>query len=228
MTDFTIDGYKASVFCCALVDYTVGSTQFTPDYISRGWTHQMLSCDEGTRTMTITVEVRAKTGAQTREYLSHLTAALKGHHKIRVGDEFVYDTILTDLDEPEVVLPNWIMQTYTFDTICLGERPQPAAITCGTLYCRSTAAKTPCIITIRPTLNIAQLGVLGIKINDLKRYDVWIVNSVAKTVTKNGDNAFESIVLKDGVDFPYLIPGENQIGLTQTVNGTIEHEPIYI
>lgn len=230
MNNMIIDGVSSSIYSAKLVTYSVGSTSFEVNTVQSASAviRRLLSSNEGTRSLNITLEVTGVTEHQAALKLSHLTAALQGRHSIRIGDGYLYDAILTAAADPEQELRNRFFITYTFDAVRQGEeRVVPFSSSCS-VYCDSTAGQTPCKFRILSNRNIPALTLFDMTVYDLKTNDVFVIDGVQKLATVNGSNAFEQLTLVNGTDFPSLIPGWNKIMMSEPADVTLSYFPIYI
>ncbi len=232
MTSITIDGKPADIYHARLVTYEVGSTQIETDTLQsvQAITRYLFSCSEGSRTLTVTMEVTDPTEQGAALFLSHLTAALIGQHQIGIGDGYVYDSILTGISDPEQLLRNRFYIDYTFNVIrCGQEEAVTLRSTSELLYCKSTARRTPFVLTIVPRANISTMTIFGVTITGLQSGETFELNSVKKTVTSGGENAFERVALVDNSDFPTLSRGFNTPAVKDySAAVTVRYQPIYI
>lgn len=231
MTNIFIDNISSYIYRANLVTYSVGCTRFQVDTIQSvaAITRHILSCNEGTRDLSVTLEINDKTEHEALMRLSRLTAAMTGQHMYRIGDGYLYDAILTEISEIDQELKNRIYCTFTFDAIRCGNQEQISFSDSSIQFiCSSTAQKTPIRLEIYPNKAIEQLSIMGMNIYDLKVGDCFVIDSVKKTVTSNGKNAFDSVTLVDNTDFPTLQSGMNEVHTNTPVQVKLSYYPIYI
>lgn len=221
----TIDGQKIELYGAKLVDYTIGPTQFTLDNFSYGVINHLFSSNEGRKELKVTLEIFAENQHKAQINLSLTTAALQGQHLLRLGDDFLYDTILTSIAEPERLTPNRFYIEYIFDTISCGEMETITFAKDVTFYCKSTAIETPCIIILKPVANISALSILNIALENIHAGENWYIDGIHKTVSCNGQNAFNQMA---SYDFPCLSAGMQDLNLSSPVSGKILYYPIFI
>lgn len=230
MADIFIDGVPSSVYGAKLVTYSVGATSLTVNTFQSvtAAIRHLLSSSEGSRSLAVTLEVTDTTEQLATLKISRLTAALRGQHSIRIGDGYVYNAILTAMEDPEQELRNRFFVSYTFDAIKQGEECVVSFSEALSVYCDSTAKQTPCIFHILADRDILELSLFGMTIREMKAGDFFLIDGVQKIATRNGINAFEQITLVDGTDFPTLAPGWNAITMSETAAVTLHYSPIYI
>ena len=100
-----------------------------------------------------------------------------------------------------------------------------------TIVNNGTAA-APCRLTIVPQNDVMQMEIVGlsdqpITILRVQRNTVLVIDGINRTVTKDDVNAFNDY---DGWEFPRLLPGENEISITDAATATvnIQYQPRYI
>jgi hypothetical protein len=131
--------------------------------------------------------------------------------KVDIGDGFWYAAVLTGTGKPETISDYLTQITYEFcvtrhqDPIETGFEPK--------IWCRSTVPKTDCILTISAAWT-ADTPNLMVRLNGLTWWYAppltgdMVIDGVHKCFTVGGANVTNDVTW---TDFPYLVPGANEL-----------------
>lgn len=93
-------------------------------------------------------------------------------------------------------------------------------------------AAAPCRLTVIPQNDVMLMTIIGlsdepIKMNQVKSKQILVIDGIDRTVTLDGVEAFDKY---DAWEFPRLLPGTNDITITDSKTATvsIEYQPRYI
>lgn len=218
----TVNGHDLSEFSAKLLTaYRLGACEITSDTFqgtSRS-TMLLLSQTYGTMEVVLPLEFWGTSRADTVACWSRFCGAVTGTVELDLGDGFLYACCVTDLGDPQWISDGWMSVDVTFRG--LRQKPQvtiSAASTIGAaIQCASTFPRTDCTITIPKALlagaTQAQV-VLGqnkwlLNMNFSSEAEL-VLDGVNKVFLLNGENVTAQM---DWEDFPYLVPGENPIGV---------------
>lgn len=102
----------------------------------------------------------------------------------------------------------------------------------GFIITNNGTAPAPCVVTFIPKVDFYYLTIEGltgepIKMSQIEVGDILIIDGENRTVTVNGENAFDRY---DAWEFPKLQPGINNVTIQNGVQAdiSIEYNPRYI
>lgn len=214
----------------ALLEYSVGETTLNVDVFQgvnrTSW--RLLKSIFGRRSITITVIFTGENLHAAKLQRSKFNAAIFGRCELFISDDgFYYDCacqntgpeILVGMGEREAK----IKSDYQFSGIrrdALARITVPAG---GSLFCRSTMPFTDCRLTATVGTSAASYTLGGAVFSNVTAGDALVFDGIDGAITKNGQPYAASV---SWVDFPSLVPGENENDAPDAV--TVEYYPTYI
>ena len=197
---------------------------------------QLLSNRRGQRTLKCKIDFFGNNHNRTL-HQSEFEALFLGSEPvvIDIGDGFWYRAVLTDIDSPETDHELITTVEYTFTvTRHIGEEITINIASGHVFNCNSNVAKTDCLIWVAAEYGEGLTVTMVLNGNEFYVDDLdgdLVLNGINKTFLINGENAASRVLW---TDFPFLIPGENQIEIR--VNGipisnrsaSVSYTPTYL
>lgn len=217
-----VNGHDLAEFSAKLLtDYYLGACEITSDVFqgtSRS-TVLLLGQTYGTMEVVLPLEFWGSSRGDTVACWSRFCGVVTGAVELDLGDGFLYACCVTDLGQPQWICDGWMSVDVTFRG--LRQKPQvtiSATSAFGTaIQCASTFPRTDCTITI-PKLLLAGATQAEVVLGrnrwllnmDFSSQAELVLDGVNKVFLLNGENVTAQM---DWEDFPYLVPGENPIGV---------------
>lgn len=197
---------------------------------------QLLSNRRGQRTLKCKIDFFGDNYSRTL-HQSEFEALFLGSEPVVIDicDGYWYRAVLTDIDDPSTDHELITTVEYTFAvTRHIGEEITIDAASEHVFYCNSNVAKTDCIIWIAPEYGIGYTVTVVLNGSEFYVDDLdgdLILNGVDKMFLINGENAANRV---SWTDFPFLVPGENQIEIRvdgtpiSNRSATVSYTPTYL
>lgn len=229
--DCTVNGVPLATYGgAALLDYSIGETQITPDTFQgvnrTSW--NLLENMFHLRDITMTVVFEAHDLRTAKLNRSALNGVLFEKADIYIPDDgFHYTVICTSMGAEELVGIGFnsaqVKSTYAFKGVRHDDLKTVTLASGETLYCQSTIPFTDCRLTatVGSSASSYQLG--GAIFGSVTAGDVLVFDGIDGKITKNGVNYAASV---SWFHFPQLTPGANTITCPDAI--TVEYYPTYI
>lgn len=146
-------------------------------------------------------------------------AEICGKSEIVLPDGFMYSAVCTVLGEEVFHGRELIEAAYELFGIRHGPYQK---VTGNTVYCESTLPKTDCILTVTVKKTQSNYKVGSVTFPAVSVGEKLCVDGITKRILVNGVPAAQ---LAEWLEFPYLVPGINNITCPDTV--TVEYYPAY-
>lgn len=214
----------------ALIDYSVGESALTNETFQgsnrSSWT--LLKSRYGWRTIKITLIFEGENLHAAKMNRTIFNGSIFGAVELFIpGDGFWYDCVCTSLGAEELIGEGdtnaKIKATYSFNGMRRAALVSVTVPRGGAVFCRATVPFTDCRLTVTVGASAASYTFGGAVWSSVSAGDVLVFDGINKTLTKNGANAAASV---SWVDFPQLVPGENQNDARDAV--TVEYYPTFL
>lgn len=217
-----VNGHSLSEFSARLLtNYQTGACALTTDTfqgLSRS-TILLLGQTFGAMEIVLPLEFWGTSRRDTVEKWSQFCHAASGAVELDLRDGYIYACCVTDFGKPAWISDGWL----SVDVTLRGLRQKPAVTvsaqsTIGaSVLCESTFPRTDCVLTL-PSAVLQGAEMVNIELGDNAWYlemefpapAELVLDGVRKIFTLNGENITARMQWED---FPYLVPGENSIGV---------------
>ena len=218
----TVNGTDLSAYSCKLQSACgFGACQVDSETFQGKNRSTLLLLDQtfGPLEITLPLEFWGSSRRDTADKWTAFCQALTGRVELDPGDGYVYACVASDLGTPAWITDQWLQA----DVTLRGFRQRPevtvsAETDIGALiYCQSTFPRTDCVITLPPTI-LTGASMVSVRLGDnqwlLRRNftgaHTLVLDGVYKRFLLSGENVTGEM---EWEDFPYLVPGENPIGV---------------
>ena len=173
----------------------------------------------GLKTITLPVDFKGKSREEAAARKSRFDAEIYGKSELVLPDGARYTAICTSLGEEAYHGRELLEVTYT----CVGLRHGPLQTVVGnTVYCASTLPRTDCRITVTVGGSGSNYQIGSVVFPTVKAREVLCVDGITGRILVNGAPGAQRA---EWLEFPYLVPGENEITCVDTV--MVEFYPAY-
>nr|DAT26651.1 MAG TPA: hypothetical protein [Caudoviricetes sp.] len=222
----TFNGVGLDLFRAKMQSYPVISSCEVDTEVFQGVNRssfQLLKNRRGARTMVLTIDFFGTNPERTRNQSALEALLLGGVSEIDIGDGCFYRAVLVKTGDPETLGECVTSVVYTFRATRHTRQIVTAVEPNGKpLLCVSNVPQTDCEILLSKEKWSGGTSIL-ITLNTVQRWSLaeeitgdLLLDGVNKRfLRKKSDGAWENITSKmEWTDFPYLVPGENALGIS--------------
>lgn len=218
----TVNGHDLSEFSARLLaSYQMGACELTTDTFQGASRSTLLLLDQsfGAMEIVLPLEFWGVSRRDTVAKWSSFCRAATGAVELDLKDGYIYACCVTDFGKPAWISDGWL----SVDVTLRGLRQKPAVTisaesTIGAaVTCESTFPRTDCVLTL-PNAILRGAELVNVILGDNQWFlqtqfpspSELVLDGVNKIFKLNGANITAQMQWED---FPYLVPGENAIGV---------------